>query len=99
MRYVPPNSGRPNDYRTAKASKDSAKERSIASPVTKFMEENRSDGHSSRDTILCPSCGEQMVLVDVTQRIKGERLTFRCPVCREIIIRNSDEAKVQVDQK
>jgi hypothetical protein len=39
-----------------------------------------------------------MILVDITPRTKGERLTFRCEVCREILIRDSDGAKPRIKQ-
>jgi hypothetical protein len=38
-----------------------------------------------------------MVLVDITPRIVGERLTFRCEVCREIVVRTSEGPKARVD--
>ncbi len=56
------------------------------------MDANPTDSHSRRETIVCPACGGQMILVDITPRTVGERLTFRCEVCREIVIRNSNEA-------
>jgi tRNA(Ile2) C34 agmatinyltransferase TiaS len=62
------------------------------------MEENRSD-QLSRDTIVCPSCGGRMVLVDITQRVRGEKLTFRCELCREILVSNRDDSKRQAERR
>jgi hypothetical protein len=39
-----------------------------------------------------------MILVDITPLAKGERLTFRCEVCREILIRDSDGPKPEIEQ-
>jgi hypothetical protein len=61
------------------------------------MDDNQIDGHSRREPIVCPICGGRMVLVDITPRIAGERLTFRCEVCREIVVRTSEGPKARVD--
>jgi hypothetical protein len=55
------------------------------------------DGHSVRETAVCPVCHGRMILVDITPRMKGERLTFRCEVCREILIRESQGPKPRIE--
>ena len=55
------------------------------------------DGRSRREKLVCPICGGQMILVDIIQRIRVERLTFRCEVCREIVIRDADEPKQRAE--
>ena len=100
MRYVPAASERADDSGPAKVDREGGLDEGKIHRITgyEFVEENRSD-QLSRDTIVCPSCGGRMVLVDITQRVRGERLTFRCELCREIVVRNSDEAKARVDDE
>jgi hypothetical protein len=38
-----------------------------------------------------------MILVDITQRMRGERLTFRCELCREFLIRESDGPESHIE--
>jgi hypothetical protein len=65
--------------------------------VTARMITDRMDGHSMRETAVCPHCQGRMILVDLTQRTRGERLTFRCEVCREFLIRESDGPKPHIE--